>query len=236
MPKDSVLVSQIESLGLLGDPTRRDLYFHVCAETAPVSRDQAAKALGVKRALAAFHLDRLVREGWLEASYRRLSGKTGPGAGRTSKLYSRSGKGVFLALPPRNYELLARLQAATLGGVGSGEGKDDLESRARDYGIKLGTSLRAEPGAFGRRGTTERGLLTSLKEEGFEPRIDGDMNIRLRNCPFYNIASEYTELVCGMNLALMQGIVKGAGISELQASLDPREGECCVAFQRRRSA
>ena len=54
------------------------------------SRDAAAQALGIGRPLAVFHLDKLVEAGLLEASFRRLSGKTGPGAGRPAKLYGRS--------------------------------------------------------------------------------------------------------------------------------------------------
>lgn len=48
------------------------------------------------RALAAFHLDRLVKAGLLETEYRRLSGRTGPGAGRPATRASaqRAGESV----------------------------------------------------------------------------------------------------------------------------------------------
>ena len=59
-----------------------------------VGRDEAAAAVGVTRALAAFHLDRLVRDGLLIPEYRRLTGRTGPGAGRPAKLYRRAPRDV----------------------------------------------------------------------------------------------------------------------------------------------
>jgi len=77
--------------------------------------------VGVDRSLAAFHLDKLVERGLLEATYRRLSGRTGPGSGRPSKLYRRSARQHELTLPPRRYELAARLLVE--GVESSGEGR-----------------------------------------------------------------------------------------------------------------
>jgi predicted ArsR family transcriptional regulator len=49
------------TLELLADRTRRALYEHVRrARDHGVTREQAAAALGISRALAAFHLDKLV--------------------------------------------------------------------------------------------------------------------------------------------------------------------------------
>ncbi|HVM01601.1 MAG TPA: hypothetical protein VM263_02945 [Acidimicrobiales bacterium] len=86
-----------------------------------VGREEAACAVGVDRSLAAFHLDKLVERGLLEATYRRLSGRTGPGSGRPSKLYRRSARQHELTLPPRRYELAARLLVE--GVESSGEGR-----------------------------------------------------------------------------------------------------------------
>jgi predicted ArsR family transcriptional regulator len=73
----------LAAIGLLKDPVRRALYGHVVAAGGEVSRDQAAEAAGVARSLAAFHLDKLVEAGLLEATFRRLGNRrgrrTGPG-------------------------------------------------------------------------------------------------------------------------------------------------------------
>jgi len=101
----------IDDVAVLSEPVRRALYAHVAEQPQPVGRDAAAVAVGVSRSLAAFHLDRLVDAGLLDVTYRRLSGRSGPGAGRPAKLYLRSSRQVELSLPARRYELAARLFA-----------------------------------------------------------------------------------------------------------------------------
>ena len=107
----------IDAIGVLHDPQRRAIYGYVSRQRHDVSRDEAARAVSISRSLAAFHLDRLVEAGFLEASYRRLSGRQGPGAGRPSKLYRRSNRQLSISLPERQYELLAQLFAGPLSGA-----------------------------------------------------------------------------------------------------------------------
>src|SRR5215471_13848934 len=110
----SALSGDVAALAALNDPLRLALYQYVTGQTAPVSRDQAAEAMGVGREMAAFHLDRLADQGLLDVAFRRLSGKQGPGAGRPAKLYSRSAREVSVCLPPRRYDIAARLFAEAL--------------------------------------------------------------------------------------------------------------------------
>jgi len=74
--------ARISAVATLDEPTRRRLYDHVVRQTAAVTRDEAATALGLPRATAAFHLDRLAAEGLLDVVYERRTGRSGPGAGR----------------------------------------------------------------------------------------------------------------------------------------------------------
>src|SRR5262245_29851523 len=106
--------AQLETLAVLEEPLRRKLYLYVAGREEPVGRDEAARAAGVSRALAAFHLDKLVGAGLLEATFRRLSERTGPGAGRPSKLYRRAAGEFGVSLPPRRYELAAHVFAQAL--------------------------------------------------------------------------------------------------------------------------
>src|SRR5690349_18758674 len=102
-------------LAPLADPVRRALYEFVVAEGEPVDRDAAATGVGVGRPLAAFHLDRLVAAGLLEAIYRRRSGRSGPGAGRPAKFYRRvPGEGIAVSLPPRHYDAMAEVLASAV--------------------------------------------------------------------------------------------------------------------------
>src|SRR5215469_17756048 len=104
----------------LGAPVRARLYLIVSASPEPTGRDEAATAAGIGRPLAAYHLDKLVELGLLTASYQRPAGRTGPGAGRPAKVYVRSGREFAVSVPPREYELAARLLAAAVDADSSG--------------------------------------------------------------------------------------------------------------------
>ena len=93
---------------------RRELYRYVCSQPEPVSRDQAAQAVQIARHQAKFHLDRLETEGLLEADYVRLTGRTGPGAGRPAKRYRRGGTEFAISVPPRDYELAGHIMAEAI--------------------------------------------------------------------------------------------------------------------------
>ena len=75
------LAVQAAGIGALADPVRRALYQYVTAQPDAVGREAAAAAVHVPVHTAKFHLDRLCDEGLLQAEYRRLSGRAGPGAG-----------------------------------------------------------------------------------------------------------------------------------------------------------
>jgi len=226
VPADvSVDVSaDVSAVASLEEPTRRRIYDHVRARPAPVSRDDVADALGVRRRTAAFHLDRLAEQGLLVVSFARLTGRSGPGAGRPAKLYERSSRVVSVSLPPRHYDLVGRLLAGAFVEVQrSGEPPGDiLDRRAREVGRALAGE---QSGADDREGTDT--LMDVLETQGYEPWVDGG-DIVLHNCPFHAMAQEHTELVCGMNLHLLEGVLDGLGTTGLRARLDPGPSRCCV--------
>jgi predicted ArsR family transcriptional regulator len=217
----------LAAVGALQDPVRRTLYRYVAAQPAEVSRDEAAAAAGIQRQLAAFHLDKLVEAGLLVTSYRRLSGRTGPGAGRPAKLYRRSAAEHTVSLPPRKYDLAAELLADAVEEAGDRSARLALTDVARRFGRRLGEEIR---GRLGPRASRERrlaALAESLDGYGYEPRREG-RSVRLANCPFHTLAEGHRELVCGMNLTLVEGVVEGMQAADLRPCLDPRPGECCV--------
>jgi predicted ArsR family transcriptional regulator len=212
----------LAALGLLDEPVRRALYDWVVAQARPVGREEAARALKITRALAAFHLDRLVAGGLLDGGYRRLSGKVGPGAGRPARVYWRADREFSLSLPERRYERAAQLFASALEKVGGGALPTPLREAARELGEKLGgTSRSAAPATR---------LTAALEAGGYEPITDQTGTIRLRNCPFDALADAHRPLVCGTNLAMAEGIAHGAGATDVRAVLDFQPGLCCVAF------
>ena len=223
------LEDRLASVASLEDRVRRALYFYVGGQTEPVSREQAARAVRISRALAAFHLDKLVEAGLLEASFRRLSGRSGPGAGRPSKLYRRSTMAIDVSIPERRYELAGELMAAALANPDSDAAAKELRRTAREHGGRLGAEARAR--AKSRRPTVAA-TMDVLRDAGFEPRRDGRSGIVLRNCPFDALARSHQDLVCGMNHALIEGVLEGLGVEELSARLEPRPGVCCVTIRR----
>jgi predicted ArsR family transcriptional regulator len=224
----------IDEVAPLIEPVRRALYSHVVGQAEPVGRDAAAAAVGVGRPLAAFHLDRLVEAGLLDVTYRRLSGRTGPGAGRPAKLYRRSTRRVELSLPARRYELAARLFADALsnGSVGTTSSAEALDSTARSFGEGLGQEARRRAGSRPGRRALLAAAMDVLAEAGFEPAAGVEDVIVLRNCPFDALAQTHRALVCGMNLSLMDGVIAGLRASGIRAELDPQPGMCCVVWRR----
>jgi predicted ArsR family transcriptional regulator len=226
---DAVIGQALEDAALLAEPVRRALYDYVVKSGAEVGRDEAARATHVERALAAFHLDRLVDAGFLETTFRRLSGRSGPGAGRPSKLYRRGAKRLELSMPPRRYELLARLLADALGASGRIASRH-LARFARQMGRGLGEEARKAAGPRPDRARLMRSAERTLARNGFEPRKEPD-ELRLANCPFDALAKDHRQLVCGMNHELMDAFVEGMGASGVRAVADPQPGLCCVALR-----
>ena len=222
----------IDDIAVLAEPVRRDLYRHVTAQGVPVGRDAAAEATGISRALAAFHLDRLVAAGLLRATYRRLSGRTGPGAGRPSKLYERSDREIALSLPARRYDLAARLFAEALSAGSTGASTvEALDDAARSFGVGLGEEARRRAGPRPGRRALLRSASAVLAEAGFEPTERGGDTIALRNCPFDAIARTHRDVMCGTNLSMMHGVIEGLRVAGVAAELDPQPGMCCVVWR-----
>jgi predicted ArsR family transcriptional regulator len=220
--------SGLAALSGLDDPVRGRLYEFVSGSAEPVGRDEAAAAAGIGRALAAYHLDKLVGLGLLTASYQRPSGRTGRGAGRPAKLYARSGREFTVTLPPREYELAARLLAEAVETGGDGQSRTALHTAARQAGADLGKRHRAGSS----RRSSVHAAQAALREYGFEPSADPAGTIWLRNCPFHQLASRHPDLICNMNLALIEGLTAGLGATELCPALNPGPGRCCVVISQ----
>ncbi|MFJ9944330.1 helix-turn-helix transcriptional regulator [Streptomyces erythrochromogenes] len=230
-------MKDIDVIAVLQDPVRRRLYEYVVAQGREVGRNEAAEAAGVARTLAAHHLDRLTEAGLLESGSRRLTGRSGPGAGRPAKVYTRARVERSVSLPARDYRTAAELlaEAAEQAGLDAG-----LRAAAR----RRGESLR---GAAAPCGGLEEAV-ELLAARGYEPHLEegedgqeaegseaqgGEAGrgavVRMRNCPFHAVAERFPPLVCGMNLALLEGLIGTDG--PVRARMDARPGECCVVIE-----
>lgn len=205
----------LAELSSLDDPVRRRLYDYVVGRAALVSRDEAAAALQIGRTLAAYHLDKLAEVGLLATTYRRAAGRGGPGGGRPAKLYRAAEREFAVSVPPRAYELLARLLVESVEKDPSGTVRSTLHEVARDTGERVAADSR-------------RNLVAALRNCGYQPHVGEDGALELRNCPFHRLATEHRDLVCGLNLSLVEGMVDASRRRRARAVLEPRPGRCCV--------
>jgi predicted ArsR family transcriptional regulator len=206
-------LDDLDALASLADRVRRQAYQLVADASAPVGRDEVSETLGIGRTLAAFHLDKLVAAGLLETSYARRSGKTGPGAGRPAKLYRVAAAEHAVSVPPRAYRTAAELLAEAVEQSGA-EGA--LYRVAQRHGQQAGA------------GPDVTEMLTG---HGYAPVAAAPDRIELRNCPFHRLAEQFAPVICGMNLAMITGLLAGGGMdAEWTAGMDPAPGRCCVTL------
>ncbi|MFJ6697974.1 helix-turn-helix transcriptional regulator [Streptomyces sp. NPDC091272] len=284
-------MEDINAIAALQDSVRRALYEYVAARGREVGRNEAAEAVGVTRTLAAHHLDKLTEVGLLESGSRRLTGRSGPGAGRPAKVYTLARAERSVSLPARDYRTLAELLAeaaeqagldtrlfaaarhrgeAERGAQAPPEGLEEVMEMlaARGYAPHLENVADGGGGADrahaagpadpagpvdptrpvdparparptdparseapdGRAGAGVAGDAAGTDgAEGADgvgriaPRV-----VRMRNCPFHVVAERFPPLVCGMNFALLQGLL---GSGPVTARMDARPGECCVVLE-----
>jgi predicted ArsR family transcriptional regulator len=216
----SDFLERAAGIGALADPLRRDIYLFVCAQDHAVSRDETSDALDLPLHKAIFHLDRLADDGLLDVEFARLKGRSGPGAGRPSKLYRRAAQEVAVHLMAEAISESSRRNVPVI---------DALRRVAAEHGRTLGrTASNSSP----RTPDALRTACATLADHGYEPRVE-QRGAKLANCPFHALATSHADLVCQMNLALIEGLVDEIGRDELETALDPAEGRCCVTLARR---
>ncbi len=113
-----------------------------------------------------------------------------------------------MSVPPRRYALAASIFLEVL--REDGVSHEALAAVARDAGSRVGSA----------------GLDEALDQTGYEP-VAEEGETRFRNCPFHLLRDQDRELTCALNLALVEGMIEGAGAG-VTATLAPEEGYCCV--------
>lgn len=231
MSSDEPAAGSMAAVAVLADGLRRGMFEFIRRARRPIGRDEAAAAVGISRKLAAFHLDKLVDAGLLCARFEPVGGIRK--VGRTPKVYEPTDAHIGVSIPPRRPDLLADILLDAV--LTEGERETAIESAmrtARERGQRLGAEerLRSRPGRLG----AERALTRTeqvLTRYGFEPDRESPTCVRLRNCPFHPLTAKSPELVCGLNNAFLQGFLAGLQAPSVEAALDPRPGECCVALR-----
>lgn len=216
---------RVSKVGALTDPIRRALYHFVAYQPGAVSRDQAAAGIDVPRHTAKFHLDKLVDEGLLVTEFKRLTGRSGPGAGRPAKLYRRARKEVNVTLPRRRYDLaghvLADAASRALGGVPMEVALHDAADNAAEVVLESWPPEHIDP---------DVNLRDALDKLGYEPRDEGD-DIALANCPFRQLSDDHEDLICPLNRDFIDGLSGHLQCLDVRITSIPRGTGCCVRVE-----
>ena len=233
MTEDDALTDPAGDLGPIGalaEPNRRALYDYVAGRRDWVSREQAADAVGIRKGIAAHHLDRLADDGLLEIDFQHLSPRRGPGSGRPAKVYRRASSEFGVSLPPRHYDLAGRLLAEAVDrSRADGTSIDEtISGAANGEGRRIGAIARGRLGRRTSQAARRAVVIQELHDHGFEPEVLPNGEAVLRNCPFHRLAQDHTQLICGMNLCLVDGLLSQVGDTGLSAHLEPQDGSCCV--------
>lgn len=159
-----------------------------------------------------FHLEALVESGQAE---RVETPRTGPG--RPPQMF-RAHRGMDPA-GPRNYRLLAEILTAQLAS------DPDPSARAAQAGRRWGREIARDMDAAAPTADRAVGeLVRVLDEVGFDPEPctdDGRPQIKLRHCPFLDLAESRASVVCPVHLGLMQGVLEGRAAPVSVHRLEP---------------
>jgi len=220
----------IRAVAALDDDLRRGMYTFIRAAGRPVTRDEAAAAVGISRKLAAFHLDKLVDAGVLLAGSQTAGVRR---VGRAPKVYRPAETDIRVSIPARRPDLLAEILLDAVLADGDDARQAALRT-ARERGTDIGAAEREQtrPGRLG----AERALTLAtalMRRHGFEPARESPTCVRLRTCPFHPLAAKAPAMVCGINHAFLTGLLDGLAATPLETTLDPRAGECCVELRPR---
>lgn len=186
----------------------------------PLSVPEVANAVDVHVNTARFHLDGLVDEGLAERTREPRDTR-----GRPRILYTSEGA------PPgaKSYELLAEMLTGLVSTL------EDAGSATVELGKMWGRHLIERPAPSERIDAREALVrLESLLEKiGFQPEADPsgeDFEVRLRHCPFRDVAQKHSDVVCAIHLGLMQGALDELGAPIAATSLEPFvTPQMCVA-------
>jgi predicted ArsR family transcriptional regulator len=194
------------------------------AAGSPLGVQDVAGRAGLHANTARFHLDALVDAG---LAARAPLARSRPG--RPSMAYRAVEGGG--AAGRRRYRLLAEMLTSLIAGVLPEPGK-----AAAEAGREWGSYLTEQPPPYLRLGAGEavERLTATLEEIGFAPEAVAEgtrYELRLRQCPFREVAQNHQDVVCSLHLGLMQGALARMRAPVTADRLRPfAEPGLCIAY------
>jgi predicted ArsR family transcriptional regulator len=205
-----------------GGARRHQILEAIYRSPAPLGASEIAAQVGIHPNTARFHLGALMAEDVIE---RTVEEPCGPGRPRV----------VYRARPgmarggERRYQLLAEILLSCFPGTASGHA-------AADAGHAWGEHVigRAAPFQQVSQAEAVSRVLVLLDELAFAPETlatgdDLPARVRLRHCPFLELAEHHRDIICPLHLGLIQGAFAGLASPVTATELIPfAEPDACV--------
>jgi predicted ArsR family transcriptional regulator len=200
-------------------PRREAVLTALRASEDPLGVTELAERLAIHPNTVRFHLDALVTQGLVD---RRLEEPSGRGRPRTVHTphpgMDRGGR--------RQYHLLAKILLGQLSA--SPDGGAAAEAAGRSWGGYLVEQVA--PSHQTDAGEATQRLTAMMTDLGFAPEVDSEGGrIRLRHCPFLELAEEHSSTLCPLHLGLMQGALTEIRAPIAATRLEPfAEPDACL--------
>ena len=177
----------------------------------PMGVRELAERMNLHNNTVRKHLDLLVENGFATRLRDSVARR-----GRPRYVYAAAPDSSPSEARLRNYRLLASVFAAYL------HDADDPQAAAEEAGRRFGARSVDEAGiGDGPSAALER-VVRMLDDIGFQPELaPGGAEIRLRHCPFHELARDRQEVVCGIHLGLIRGALQQLGAPEEALRLVP---------------
>ncbi|HET7386000.1 MAG TPA: helix-turn-helix domain-containing protein [Nocardioidaceae bacterium] len=194
----------------------------------PLGVQEVAELVGLHVNTARFHLDGLVEAG---LATRTREDRSEPGRPRIVYTAEPTGRQVG----QRSYRLLSEILVSFLAASVRRPTDGALEA-----GRAWGRYLTERPAPFQQMdaGTSLDHLMQILADVGFDPEAAGTKQrpqIRLRHCPFREVAKTHSDVVCSIHLGLMQGALAEMRAPVTADRLEPFiEPSLCLSHLTRR--
>src|SRR5581483_4375185 len=183
-----------------------------------------ARALGLHPNSVRWHLGTLERDGLVTSEPRATARR-----GRPRLVYRL--RPAALAGTREEYRLLAAILSGTVADAGAG-------AAAERAGRVWGRQLVKHPLPLLASAAEARTAVVSLLDaQGFDAESDGEA-IRIRRCPFRELAEAEPDVVCAVHKGLLDGALEGLGVPLEVDALDPfpEPDVCVVRFRKRPSS
>lgn len=202
--------------------TRARVLSLLSAAGSPLGAKEIGGQAGLHPNTARFHLDALVAAGLAD---RAPQARPGPGRPIMAYRALEAGGGAG----QRHYRLLAEMLAGLIAGM------PEPGEAAAEAGRAWGHYLTEQPAPFERVNADQaiQRLTATLEQLGFAPEVSAGESrpqVRLRQCPFRDVAENHQDVVCQLHLGLMQGALAQMRAPVTADALQPfAEPSLCIA-------